>query len=80
MGAIEVFCIALAASLPAALPLLLIHDPWLALRTSNLLVVGLLFVVGYHWAKYIDASPWAAGLGLMGLGLALVAVAILLGG
>jgi hypothetical protein len=80
MGAIEVFCIALAASLPAALPLLLIHDPWLALRTSNLLVVGLLFVVGYHWAKYVDASPWAAGLGLMGLGMALVAVAILLGG
>jgi VIT1/CCC1 family predicted Fe2+/Mn2+ transporter len=80
MGAIEVFCIALAASLPAALPLLLIHDPWLALRTSNLFVVGLLFVVGYQWAKYIDASPWAAGLGLMGLGLALVAVAILLGG
>jgi hypothetical protein len=21
---------------------------------SNLLVVGLLFVVGYHWAKYVD--------------------------
>src|SRR5262245_56335900 len=80
MGAIEVFCIALAASLPAALPLLLIHHPWLALRISNLLVVGLLFVVGYHWAKYVDASPWIAGLGLMGLGLALVAVAILLGG
>jgi VIT1/CCC1 family predicted Fe2+/Mn2+ transporter len=50
------------------------------LRSSNLLVVGLLFVVGYYWAKYIDARPWAAGLGLTGLGLALVAVAILLGG
>jgi hypothetical protein len=80
MGAIEVFCIALAASLPAVLPLLLIDHPWLALRISNLLVVGLLFIVGYHWAKYVDASPWIAGLGLMGLGLALVAVAILLGG
>ena len=80
MGAIEVFCIVLAASLPAVLPLLLIDHPWLALRISNLLVVGLLFVVGYHWAKYVDASPWPAGLALMGLGLALVAVAILLGG
>ncbi len=56
MGAIEVFCIAIAASLPAVLPLLLIDHPWLALRISNLLVVGLR------------------------LGLALVAVAILLGG
>jgi hypothetical protein len=80
MGAIGVFCIAIAASLPAVLPLLLIDHPWLALRISNLLVVGLLFVVGYHWAKYVDASPWPAGLALMGLGLALVAVAILLGG
>ena len=80
MGAVGVFCIALAASLPAVLPLLLIDRPWLALRISNLLVVVLLFVVGYHWAKYVDASPWAAGLGLMGLGLALVTVAILLGG
>jgi VIT1/CCC1 family predicted Fe2+/Mn2+ transporter len=80
MGAIGVFCIALTASLPAVLPLLLIDHPWLALRMSNLLVVGLLFVVGYHWAKYVDASPWPAGLALMGLGLALVVVAILLGG
>jgi hypothetical protein len=40
----------------------------------------LLFVVGYHWAKYVDASPWPAGLGLMALGLALVTIAILLGG
>ena len=80
VGAIWVFCLALAASLPAVLPLALIDRPWLALRVSNLLVVGLLFVVGYHWAKYVDASPWAVGLALMGLGLALVAVAILLGG
>jgi len=77
MGAIEVFCI---AALPAVLPLLLIDHPWLALRISNLLVVVLLFVTGYHWAKYVDASRWIAGLGLMGLGLALVAIAILLGG
>src|SRR5262249_15949747 len=41
MGAIEVFCIALVASLPAVLPLLLIDHPWLALRISNLGVVGL---------------------------------------
>ena len=80
VGAVGVFCVALAASLPAVLPLLLIERPWLALRVSNLLVVGLLFVVGYRWAKYVDANPWMAGFGLMALGLALVAVAMLLGG
>ena len=80
MGAITVFCLALAATLPAVLPLAFIDHPWLALRTSNLLVVALLFVVGYHWDRYVDANPWLAGLALLGLGLALVGVAILLGG
>jgi hypothetical protein len=80
MGAIAVFCIALVASLPAVLPLALVDHPWIALRLSNLLVVGLLFTVGYHWAKYVDANRWLAGFALVALGLALVAVAVLLGG
>jgi len=80
LGAVTVFCLVFATALPAVLPLLLINDPWIALRTSNLLVVGLLFIVGYRWAKYVDANPWLAGLGLTALGLALVAVAIPLGG
>jgi VIT1/CCC1 family predicted Fe2+/Mn2+ transporter len=80
MGAIEIFCLVFATALPAVLPLLIIDHPWLALRLSNLLVVGLLFIAGYHWAKYIDANPWSAGLGLLSLGLAMVAIAISLGG
>jgi len=80
MGAIEIFCLVFATTLPAVLPLFVIDDPWLALRLSNLLVVALLFVAGYHWAKYVDTNPWPAGLGLLGLGLAMVAIAIPLGG
>lgn len=80
MGAVAIFCIVLASALPAVLPLLLVNDPWLALRMSNFLVVGLLFLVGYHWAKYVDANRWLAGFGLLGLGLTLVAIAIPLGG
>ena len=78
MGATAVFFLALAATVPAILPLLIIDHPWLALRISNLLVVGFLFLVGYHWAKYVDASPWLAGFGLTAIGMALVAVAILI--
>ena len=62
------------------LPLVLFGDPWFALRISNLVVVGLLFLAGYHWAKYVHANPWLTGFGLTGIGLALVAVATLLGG
>jgi hypothetical protein len=80
VGALAVFCCVLGAALPAVLPLALIDDPWIALRLSNLLVVGCLFVFGYHWAKYVEANRWLAGLGLTGLGLVLVAIAIPLGG
>ena len=80
MCAVAVFCLTLAATIPAILPLLIIDHPWLALRVSNFLVIGSLFFVGYHWAKYVDANPWLAGLGLTILGLVLVAVAIALGG
>ena len=79
-GAIEVFCVALAASFPAVLPLVLFGDPWLAFRISNLVVVGLLFLAGYYWAKYVHANRWLTGFGLTGIGLALVAVTTLLGG
>jgi len=80
MGAIAVFFLTLTATVPAILPLLIIDHPWLALRVSNLLVIGSLFFVGYHWAKFVDANPWLAGFGLTGLGVALVVVAIIIGG
>ena len=80
MGAVAVFSLVFATALPAVLPLLLISDPWIALRASNLLVIVLLFVSGYYWAGYVHANRWLAGLGLTALGLALVAVAIPLGG
>jgi VIT1/CCC1 family predicted Fe2+/Mn2+ transporter len=80
IGAVAVFCLTLAATIPAILPLLIIDHPWVALRVSNFLVIGSLFFAGYHWAKYVDAKPWLAGLGLTILGLVLVAVAIALGG
>ncbi|MDO8981217.1 MAG: VIT family protein, partial [Afipia sp.] len=80
IAAFGVFCLVNVATVPAVLPFLVVGDPWLALRFSNALLVGLLFFTGYRWARYIDVNPWLAGLGLMSLGLALVAVAIALGG
>ena len=80
VGALAVFCLVIAATVPAVLPFLVIGDPLHAMRVSNVLLVGLLFIAGYHWARYVDLNPWRTGLGLMGLGLMLVAVAIVLGG
>jgi len=68
------------AAVPGAVPLLIIEDSVLALRSANLLQIGLLFAAGYHWARFSGAPPWRTGAAMVGLGVALVAVAIALGG
>ena len=66
--------------MPGALPFLVVADNLVALRLANLLQVGLLFAVGFHWARYSGAPPWRTGAAMVALGAALVAVAVALGG
>ena len=80
LGALAVFILVTATALPAAAPFLVVANPHVALRLSNWLLVAILFVVGYRWARHTDANPWIAGGAAMGLGVLLVAVAIALGG
>ena len=67
-----------ATAIPGLIPLLLMEDVPLALRLANALQVVLLFAIGYRWAQYSGASPWrsAALVGLMGVALVLIAVAL----
>jgi VIT1/CCC1 family predicted Fe2+/Mn2+ transporter len=80
LAGIAIFWSVFLASIPAAIPFLLIEDAWTALRVSNLILIVLLFFVGFRWARYTNLNPWAFGLGLMLLGTLLVAIAIPLGG
>jgi len=80
LSAFAVFLLLSAAALPAVIPFLLIEDSDLALHVSNMLQVLMLFLVGYWWGRYTDASPWRVGLTIMLLGVAMVFVAIALGG
>lgn len=79
-GAIASFWLVFFASLPAALPFLVFDDASVALRVSNLVLIGLLFVTGYRWAGYTALNPWRTGLALMVTGIVLVCLAIALGG
>src|SRR5262245_23684475 len=79
-GAVASFWLVFFASIPAALPFLFVHEKWLALRISNGVLIVLLFVAGYRWAGYTALRPWLTGATFMFAGLALVAVAIALGG
>jgi len=79
-GAIATFWLVFFASIPAALPFLFLDDAWIALRVSNGILICLLFVTGYRWARYTNLRPWRTGLTLMVGGIIMVAIAVALGG
>jgi len=80
LGGIASFWLVFFASLPAALPFLFIDDAFNALRVSNLILLGMLFLAGYRFARYTTARPVSTGLLFLTFGAALVAMAIALGG
>jgi hypothetical protein len=79
-GAVASGVLVVLSTVPAAIPFYFIDEPWRALRVSNFLLVGLLFVVGHQWGKEAHTNPWRAGAAFLAAGLALVATAIALGG
>jgi hypothetical protein len=79
-AALAVFVLVFGATLPAALPHLLIDDAWIAQRVANALLIGVLFYVGYRWALITNFRPLIAAFVVVGMGIALVATAIALGG
>jgi hypothetical protein len=79
-AALAVFWLVFLTALPAIVPFLLIRDPGLAMRASNAVLIAILFWVGWRWAGYTGASRWRTALTVAVLGVALVAVAIPLGG
>lgn len=79
-GALMSCLLVIVTSVPAAIPFLIFDDARFALRVSNAILVSLLFIVGYWWARYTLGRPWLAGLWFLMGGIALVVVAIALGG
>jgi VIT1/CCC1 family predicted Fe2+/Mn2+ transporter len=79
-GAIASFWLVFFASIPAALPFVFIGDAWIALRVSNAILICLLFVAGFRWARYTTLHPWLTGLTFTVAGVVLVVIAISLGG
>jgi hypothetical protein len=80
LAALAVFWLVFLTALPAVVPFLLFRDARLALRASNAVLIGLLFYVGWRWGAHTGASPLRTGIFMMSLGVALVVVAIALGG
>jgi hypothetical protein len=79
-GALACCWLVIASAIPAIVPFMVMNDPYIALRTSNALLVGMLFVVGFSWGGYANTSRWISGLVFLLIGTSLVLVAIALGG
>src|SRR5262245_15929822 len=76
VGALLVFL----STFPVVIPFLLFSRVSLALRISNLVVIVMLFVLGYRLGQHSGHTPWRMGASMVLLGLVLVGVAIVLGG
>jgi len=79
-GAAIIAVLVSLTALPGILPFLALDDGYVALRVANLLQVCLLFWIGFNWARHTGANPWRTGSIVVLLGLALVGVAVALGG
>ena len=79
-GALSVFLLVFLSTFPVAIPFLVMSDAMRALRISNAIAIVLLFLGGYNLAKYSGSRPWRLGLVMVGIGCALVALTIAVGG
>jgi len=79
-GALAVFLITSTATAPVTLPFLLHPDARLALRISNGVALGMLFLGGVGLGRYAETGPLRTGAVALLLGVIMVAVILALGG
>ena len=81
LAAIAHVFIALIAVIPCLLPLVIFNkNLLLAIRLSNLVSFGMLFLTGYSWGKYTGINPVRTGIIIMMIAITLALLAIPLGG
>ena len=80
LGGVAVALVILLATLPVVVPYLVVADPNLAVRVSNLIALTLLFLLGAWWGRIVGGSPIRIAAGLTLVGVVLVLITIALGG
>lgn len=81
LAAVAVFLLVFFSTLPVVLPFVLLSEPLHALRASNAIALGMLFLIGMGYGRFAGARhPGLCALVFTVLGIALVAATIALGG
>jgi VIT1/CCC1 family predicted Fe2+/Mn2+ transporter len=79
-GAIGVFLLVVLSTFPLVVPFLLLEQTAPAIRVSNLIGLGVLFIAGWVLARYAGAKPWQGAIALTVTGALLITAIIALGG
>jgi len=79
-GALGVCAVVMLSTFPVVVPFIVISDTRVALRISNALAVILLFLCGFLFGRHAGLQPFTTGLVMIGVGIALVSIAVALGG
>jgi hypothetical protein len=80
LAALGVLLLVFLSTFPVVLPFLFVRPLDLAMRVSNAVAVGMLFLAGHALGRHAGLRPWALGLAMVALGIVLVGLTIALGG
>lgn len=80
LGAFWVFMWVFLITFPVTIPFLFMDEVGRAMRVSNAIAIGLLFVSGHAFGRIAEYRPWLTGLAMVVVGLILVALTMALGG
>jgi nicotinamide riboside transporter PnuC len=80
LNALGVFLLVFLAMFPMVIPFIFFSSALQAKRFSYGIALILLFLAGYTFGRLTNSNPWRAGLAMVIFGVAIVTVAILLGG
>ena len=80
LGALAVFLWVFLITFPVAVPFIFVQNATLALRVSNAIAIGLLFLTGCAFGRITGRRPWVMGISMVVLGSILVGITMALGG
>jgi len=80
LAALGVCMLVFLSTFPVVIPFIFMREAVPALRVSNAVAIVMLFLLGHSLARHSGTNPGRTGLSLVVLGVALVGIAMALGG
>jgi hypothetical protein len=80
LAALQIWLLVFASTLPLVVPFLVVDEPRVALRLSQVIAIAMLFGLGIGLGRWVGAKPVAFGVSFAAVGAAITGACIALGG